>query len=484
MTQCTKQQVFFQDLGSREVSARFDGFNVTSDAGGLLLREVELQFQFIAQFAACFTDHRDPDLTEHSLLDLLKQRIFGLCLGYEDLNDHEQLRVDPLLAVLVGKNDPEGKDRARERDQGKPLAGKSTLNRLELTPTGADADDRYKKIVCHLARAQASLVEFFIQQQTEPPKRIVLDVDATDDPTHGRQLGSFFHGYYRNHCYLPLYIFCGDAPLLALLRPSNIGVSVGLLKQLSRIVGRLREVWPDVPILLRADSGFCCDPTMSWCEQNKVDYLFGLAKNKRLEAELAEKMAEAKQLFVDSGEASRVFADFDYRTRDSWSRARRVVGKAEYLEKGENPRFVVSSLSRDAYPAQELYEQEYCARGECENRIKEQQLMLFADRTSCATMRANQIRLLLSTVAYVIMSALRTHGLKNTELETAQCNTIRLKLLKIGAVIQVSVRRVFLSLSESYAFRTTFLQVIENLRKLVVDPMSPPHGEVHLVDSG
>jgi hypothetical protein len=473
MTQCNQTDLLFQDLDSREVVARFDGGTVTSDAGGLLLREIEHKFHFIESFARCFTDHRNPKWTEHTVPELLKQRIFGLCLGYEDLNDHDQLRCDPLLAVLVGKKDPQGEERFCARDKGKALAGKSTLNRLELTPVRADADSRNKKIVAHLDAMQAFLVDAFVQQHLLPPERIVLDVDATDDPLHGHQLGRFFHGYYDSYCYLPLYIFCGDHPLLALLRPSDIDAPTGLLKHLVRIVKQIRQHWPHVKIVVRGDSGFCREYLMRWCEANGVDYLFGLAKNKRLLRILGQEMQEAKEQFTQTQQSARVFKDFGYRTRKSWSRERRVVGKAEHLAKGENPRFVVTSLSATEFAARALYEQEYCGRGNMENRIKEQQLCLFADRTSCATMRANQIRLMLSTVAYVVLRALRQFGLQQTELAQAQCDTIRLKLLKLGAVVRITVRRVWLSLSESYPFRAVFVRVWENLRSLVTPAPLP-----------
>ena len=477
MTQCMPSLFEFQDLGPRQVVAAFDGGKVTSDGGGLLLREVEQRFRFLEQFAGCFTDHRAPDLVEHSLLELVKQRVFGLCLGYEDLNDHDQLRLDPLLAVLVGKTAPLGDDRLQARDRGKPLAGKSTLNRLELTPVGADADSRYKKIVAHLGQMADFLVTAFIQQHALPPTRLVLDLDATNDPLHGHQLGRFFHGYYDEYCYLPLYIFCGDHPLCAQLRPSDIDGAAGSLLQVQRIVTRLRAVWPNVQIVLRGDSGFCRDYLMRWCEANGVDYLFGLAKNPRLVRIIGKELQEVKEQFEQTRQPARVFQDFEYRTHKSWSRARRVVGKAEHLAKGSNPRFVVTSLSAAAWPMQPLYEEEYCGRGDMENRIKEQQLYLFADRTSCETMRANQVRLYLSTVAYVVLRALRQFGLQGTEMAQAQCSTIRNKLLKIGAVIRVTVRRVVVSLSEAWPFRALFERVCANLRGLgAVAPLGPTTG--------
>jgi hypothetical protein len=473
MTECSPLGFEFQTLGGRQVRAAFDGGKVTSDAGGLLLREIEARFGFLDRFAGCFTDHRDPDLVEHPLSDLLKQRVFALCLGYEDLNDHDQLRHDPLLAVLVGKTDPLGEQRVRPADRGKALAGKSTLNRLELTAVGADADSRYKKIVAHMSRIEDYLVEMYIRQQATPPARIVLDLDATDDPLHGNQLGGFFHAYYGHYCFMPLYIFAGDHPLCARLRPSNIDGCCGALKQVQRIVARLRQAWPAVKIVLRADSGFCRDHLMRWCEANGVDYLFGLAKNQRLVKILGRELHEAECDHRQTGQPARRFKDFTYRTRSSWSQARRIVGKAEHLAKGSNPRFVVTSLSPAEFDARTLYEQEYCARGEMENRIKEQQLCLFADRTSCATMRANQLRLYLSTVAYVVMRAFREHGLKNTSLANARCDTIRLKILKIGALIRVSVRRVTLALSEGYPFRDLFTQVCINLTQLFVPTVLP-----------
>lgn len=462
-TDCSQRTFGFQQVGGREVVARFDGGRVTSDAGGLLLKEVEDRFRFVEGFAACFTDHRDPECIEHPLLDLLKQRLFALCLGYEDLNDHDWLRHDALLATLVGKADPEGNARENPRDRGKALAGKSTLNRLELTPVGADERHRYKKITANLHAIHQFFVEAFVAQHETPPSRIVLDLDATDDPVHGHQLGRFFHGYYDCYCFLPLYIFCDDHPLLALLRPSNIDAPTGAVKHLARIVERIRGAWPDVEIVIRGDSGFCREELMRWCESHGVGYLFGLAKNRRLLGILGKELHEAQLLFEQTGKAARVFQEFSYRTRKSWSRERRVIGKAEHLEKGSNPRFVVTSLPAEKFAAQELYEREYCGRGDMENRIKEQQLCLFADRTSCRTLRANQLRLAFSTVAYILLRALREFGLKGTVLETARADTIRLKLLKIGAVVRVTVRKVWIALSEAYPWRELFGQVYDQL---------------------
>ena len=474
MTECSTQRMLFQDHGSREVTAAFDGGWVTSDGGGLLLREVDQRFGILNTFAACFTDHRDPEAIEFSLLELLRQRVMGLALGYEDLNDHDRLRLDPLLALLAGRKDVTGQDRRDEQDRGKPLAGKSTLNRLELTPVGADADSRYKKIVAHIEGLQDALVDVFIRLKAkqEVPHELVIDFDATDDPVHGDQLGKFFHGYYQNYCFLPLYAFCDDWPLAAVLRPSDVDASAGTVEQLQRIVPKLRAAWPNVRIVVRGDSGFCRESIMRWCEDNKVDYLFGLAQNKRLLRALGKELHEAQEQFEQTGEASRVFRDFTYRTKTSWSKERRVVGKAEHLAKGANPRFVVTSLSINRAAAAPLYEERYCARGEMENRIKEQQLMLFADRTSTHNMRSNQLRLLFSTMAYVLHHALREFGLAGTEMAKAQAGTIRTKLLKIGGRLRISVRRVWLSLSEAYPYQELFAQILFNLQRQCPPPLS------------
>jgi hypothetical protein len=470
-TECNQQSFEFHALGRRNVVARFDGGRITSDGGGLLLRETERVTGIIRQFATCFTDYREPERVEHTVEELVAQRIYALALGYEDLNDHDDLRHDPLLAVLAGKTDPLGSRRRGRKNRGKALAGKSTLNRLELTPVRADARSRYKKIRVARKAVQRLFTDVFLQSHAIPPKRIVLDLDATDDPIHGRQSGRFFHGYYKNYCYLPLYIFCGEHLLCARLRPSSIDASAGSVTELQRIVGQIRERWPTVQIVIRADSGFCRERIMAWCEANDVDFVLGLAKNERLIQEITAELQQAKELFETTGQPARAFADFDYQTLKSWSRSRRVIGKAEHLAKGANPRFVVTSLSADMFDARSLYEDEYCARGEMENRIKEQQLCLFADRTSAATMRANELRLWFSSVAYTLMTALRRLGLKDTSLARARCDTIRLKLLKIGARIRVTVRKVWVSLAESCPYQELFRQVYDHLARLSPIPM-------------
>ncbi len=413
-TQCSEEQLEFHALGRRAVVGNFDGGQISSDGGAPLLREVERRTGILQRLAQRFEDHRDIDLIEHSVEELVKQRVMGIALGYEDLNDHDRLRGDPLLALVVEKADPRGLDRVRLRDQGKALAGKSTLNRLELTPWNADPASRYKKIVAKPGAIDALFVEIFLDAYDKAPKRIWLDLDATDDPLHGQQEGRFFHGYYGHYCYLPLYIFCGEHLLCARLRESNIDGCEGAVEELERIIRQSRQRWSEVEIVVRGDSGFCREELMHWCETNDVAYVLGLAKNARLERALAPAMAQAKQRYFEIGEAARVYEEFAYKTIKSWSRERRVIGKAEYLAKGANPRFVVTSLSAQEAEAKVLYEQLYCARGDMENRIKEQQLAMFADRTSSATMRANQIRLYFSSFAYVLMVALRRLGLVGT----------------------------------------------------------------------
>jgi hypothetical protein len=464
-TECTPTQLEFHALGRREVVGKFDGGSITSDAGGLLLREAEQRTRIIAGFARCFEDKRNPEAIEHTVAELVAQRIYGLALGYEDLNDHDDLRRDPLFAVLVEKEDPEGEKRIRPQDRGKAAAGKSTLNRLELTPAEPTAAElRYKKIIMKPEDIDRLFVDVFLQAHAEPPDEIILDVDATDDVLHGNQEGRFFHGYYRNYCYLPLYIFCGEFLLCARLRPSNIDASEGTMEELQRIVGQIRSAWPGVKIVVRGDSGFCRDGIMTWCEEHGVDFVFGLAKNERLKARIAEELQQAQAQYEQTREASRVFKDFRYQTLESWTRDRRVVAKAEHLDKGSNPRFVVTSMQVERMEARALYEPLYCARGDMENRIKEQRLWLFADRTSAGKMRANQIRLYFSSAAYLLMQALRRLGLRGTQMATAQCNTIRLKLLKVGAQVKVTVRKVWISLAGGYPYVDIFYQVFRNLK--------------------
>ena len=465
-TQCIQEQMVFQQVGRREVIGRFDGGTISSDAGGVLLREVERRCEILKRLAGCFRDYRDPERIEHRVEELIKQRVYAIALGYEDLNDHDRLRHDVVMGVLCEKSDPRGRDRVRERDRGKAVAGKSTLNRLELTPEGANENSRYKKIVAQGEQIEEVMVDVCIESELQAPAEVVLDVDATDDPLYGKQEGRFFHGYYAEYCYLPLYIFWGEYLLCARLRKANEEPASGVVEELKRIVKKLRQAWPEVRIIIRGDSGFCRDQIMSFCEQNeKMDYVFGLAKNERLYKEIEAELLQAQQLHNSTAQAARVFKDFVYRTRKSWSRERRVVGKAEYLAKGANPRFVVSSVSSEEKDARTLYEDFYCARGDMENRIKEQQLGLFADRTSTGWMRSNQLRLYFSSFAYILMQRLRQLGLNGTELAQAQCDTIRLKLFKIGAQIAVTVRKVWISFSESYPYLGLFQRVFVQLQE-------------------
>jgi hypothetical protein len=445
-TQCSRDLFGYEVVEGRQVVAGFDGGEVTSDAGGLLLGATDRAIGLMARFAACFDDGRVQAQVEHSVEGMVAQRVFGIALGYEDLIDHDQLRHDPVLATLAGKL-------TAKRPTCAPLAGKSTLNRLEHAPSGPN---RYHKIGHDPAAIEGLFVDLFLEAHKTPPKEIVLDLDATDDPLHGHQEGRFFHGYYDCYCYLPLYVFCGRHLLAAKLRRANIDASAGALAEIERIVGQIRDRWPRVGIVLRADSGFARDELMAWCEANGVDYLLGLARNERLVGAIAEELAAAAAESLAQGGPARRFADFAWRTLDSWSRERRVVAKAEHLPKGANPRFVVTSLPARAIEARSLYEDRYCARGEVENRIKEQQLDLFADRTSAATMRANQLRLWFASFAYVLLEALRRIGLRFTQFATATCATIRLKLLKIGAQVRRSVRRIKIAMASACPFQTEY----------------------------
>jgi hypothetical protein len=450
-TECSVEQLSFQGVGKRQIVARFDGGQLSSDGGGLLLRETERRTDLLKQFAACFHDYRNPLMVEHSLKSLISQRVIALALGYEDLNDHDQLRHDPLMATLVEKADPT-----------RTLAGKSTLNRLELTPEG-NGEDRYKRIVYDTAAIDRFFVDAYLKAYATAPERIVLDLDTTDDAIHGGQEGRFFHGYYGSYCYLPFYVFSGEHLLCARLRQSNVGPAEGTVEELERIVTQIREQWPEVKIVIRADSAFSRDDIMSWCERHGVHFVLGLARNARLERMLASEMEQARAESERTSGPFRSYKELEYRTLDSWSRTRRVVGKAEHLVDKPNARFVVTSLPIEEVAAQPLYENDYCGRGDMENRIKEQKTFLFSDRTSAATMRANQLRLWFSSVAYLMMSALRRLGLKDTDLAKAQCDTIRLKLFKIGARITVTARKIWISLSSSYPLADLFARVCRNL---------------------
>jgi len=454
-TQCSAEQLAFSCVEGRRVVAAFDGGTVSSDAGALLLKRTDEAIGLIDRLAGCFIDERDPDLIEHRVRTLVGQRVFGIALGYEDLNDHEQLRHDPVFGTLLGKL------AAKRRRECAALAGKSTLNRLELHPL--EGISRYHKIRPVAQAVERLFVDLFIEAHGEAPRQIVLDLDATDDPLHGHQEGRFFHGYYDSYCYLPLYIFCGEHLLVAKLRRSNIDGAAGAREEVERIIGQLRERWPQTRFILRADSGFCREELMHWCEENRVDYVFGLARNSRLVRSIGAELQAVAAESANSKRPARCFKELVYRTRKTWSRSRRVVAKAEHTGDKANPRFVVTSLSIEELPARALYEDFYCARGEMENRIKEAQLNLFADRLSTATFRANQLRLWLASAAYVLMHALRRIGLAGTELARACANTIRLRLLKIGAVVRVSVRRVKLAMSESCPNQREFVIAFHQL---------------------
>jgi len=445
-TECNRDLFGFARVEGREVVAGFDGGAMTSDAGALLLGATDRAIGLLERFAACFRDARDPALIEHTVATLVGQRVFGIALGYADLNDHDRLRHDPLLAILAGKLE------ARRRDCA-PVAGKSTLNRLELS---RPEPSLYHKIGHDAAAIEALLVDQFLGAHRQPPKQIILDLDATDDPLHGQQEGRFFHGYYDCYCYLPLYVFCGRHLLAAKLRPSDIDASAGAQEEVARLVGQIRARWPRVRILLRADSAFAREALMAWCEANGVDYLFGLARNARLVAAIEAALAAAAEASRRTGAPARRFKDFPWTTLDSWSRQRRVIAKAEWTKGEANPRFIVTSLGAAEAKARYLYETVYCARGDMENRIKEQQLDLFADRTSAKTLRANQLRLWFASMAYVLLCALRRIGLKHTQFARASCGTIRLALLKIGALVRISVRRIKIAMASGCPFRAEF----------------------------
>jgi len=593
MPSTDSQRIEFSNLNARTVTSDFEGGQITSDGGVTLLGEVDRMYRVLERLADCFTDYRDAEKTEHPLVDLLRQRIYGLCCGYEDLNDHDRLRFDTLLAAVIGKDDPEGKDRRREADRGSSLAGKSTLNRLELGKAGDDADSDYHKIVANLDAIENLLIDLFLEAHDTPPTEIILDMDPTDSPVHGEQWGRHFQGHYDEYCFLPLYVFCGDFLLAARLRPGDVGATAGAIAVLEKLVTRIRARWPNVKILFRADGAFSEEGLLAWCENQKVEYVIGLAGNPRLLAEIEQEQREMASASAASGESERTYRDLEYRTLDSWSQTRRVVAKVEHLpgDVGEtagvvkaakaagdaealerkaaeaeqsaraaaeqaaaegasaleqeqtataakasasrgrseqaravraaakqmadsakqarrtsrqaersaaaaqkeaekfraqatrarrqadwaaeqstwqgksNVRFVVTSVAVATLAAQAVYEEGYCPRGDMENRIKEQQLYLFADCLPCERMRSNQIRLYFSSFAYLLDMLLRRDGLSGTEMSRAQCHTIRERLLKIGAVVKVTVRRVWVHLSSSYPYRELFLRVAENLRR-------------------
>jgi hypothetical protein len=449
VTECNRQGLLFSSLGRQQVQADFAGGTLTSDGGGLLLREVDRRCGLIDALAGCLTDLRDPSRITHERRTMLAQRIYGLALGYEDLNDHTTLRQDPLFAILADQRpDPE-----------QPLASPPTLCRLENRVTRAS-----------LARLAGVLVEQFIASFDTPPEELTLDFDATDDPVHGTQEARFFHGYYDHYCFLPLYVFCGSRLLVAYLRPSNIDASLHTRPILKLLVRRLRQAWPKVRIILRGDSGFCRWKLMRWCEQNHVFYVLGLARNQVLERQAAPFMVAAKTQFEATSQKVRNFHEVRY-AAGTWDHQRRVIVKAEHLPEGPNARFVVTNLVRLG-PAR-IYDELYVARGDMENRIKEQQLALFADRTSCHAFLANQFRVLLSAAAYVLIETLRCTALPDTELEQAQAGTIRLKLFKVAARIISSVRRVVLHFSSAYPLADLFARVLARLRAPYLLPPAP-----------
>jgi hypothetical protein len=453
MTECNGLPLLFTSLGRKKIVADFRGGDLTSDGGLPLLREVDRKIGLIDALNAAIFDPRSSILLEHDQRTILTQRILAIAAGYEDLNDHQTLRNDTLLQALTDRRLKVG------QKEGDPLASPPTLCRLENRITRKD-----------LARMAEVFVEQFIASCPTPPEQLVLDFDATDDPVHGSQEGRFFHGYYDEYCFLPLYVFCGNQLLVAYLRPSNIDASLHSRAILRLLVKRFREVWPNVKIIVRADSGFCRWRLMRWCDRHGVDYILGLAKNPVLLRKAQPWMQQAAGQFQGTGQKQRVFAEVSY-AAETWDRQRRVIVKAEHSEGGDNPRFVVTSLSGDP---QDLYDRLYCRRGEAENRIKEQQLGLFADRTSCHAFLANQFRVLLSAAAYVLVETLRRVGLAGTELASAQVGTIRLKLLKIGGRIVRSVRRIVIHLASGFPLQAMLAGILNRLRDWRCQPTSGP----------
>ncbi len=463
----------FDELAGRRVECDFSGGTLSSDGGLILLRDMDKHLRLSERLAGCFVDMRDQRFVEHQLRELIAQRLLGLCAGYEDLNDHNSLRLDPLIAVAVGKHDPTGMQRPGEQNKGKALAGASTLNRLELG--NQDGAMHYRKIKPQAPMLENALIQMGVETLAPGTTEVVLDFDATDDIIHGLQEGRFFNAYYDDYCYCPLYCFAGNVPLWAQLRPSNMDASKGTVEALKKIVPAIRRRCPGAAIIVRADSGFCREEIMAWCEANDVHYVFGLARNSRLVDYLETAMFRARLKSCLSGGYAREFSEFEYQTRNSWSKARRVIGKAEILPKGENPRFIVTNLSEDGFGSCQTrrfapaacYENFYCARGNMENRIKEQQLDLFADRTSTHFMAPNQLRLWFSTFAYFLLERVRALALAGTQLAKATAGTIRLKLLKIAASVTVSCRRIHIRFTSAFALREVFAQAHERIMGLL-----------------
>ncbi len=474
-TQCPAQQLEFEGLGRRQIVANFDGGRMTSDGGALLLREADRLFNVTERVAGAFVDYRDPSRIEHDVTTLVAQRIIALALGYEDLNDHDRLRDGPALALACGIDDVEGARRVRERDRGHVLAASSTLNRLELGDPNEASLDRYKKIVADHEALDRLLVDLFLESHAEPPKEIVLDLDATDDPVHGDQEGKSFHGYDDHHGFLPLFVVCGEHILRCRLRTADHGAADGSVDELSRIVEQIRGVWPRTRIVVRGDCDFGTDDIMVWCEDHGVDYVFGYGQNPRLNSMVTKALNKSRRRCLVSGKPSRRYRDLRYRTQKSWSRERRVVAKAEWLPgpRGKNARYIVTSISRKEVGARELYEQRYCARGDMENRIKDQQLWLFSDRTSCHVMRANQLRMYFSAFAGAIVDILRRVGLHGTECARWRVDTIRSRLFKLAGRVTKTVRRLRLSFASIFPLQEVFARTLVNLRAAA---QAPPPG--------
>lgn len=467
-----QEKLQFHDLAGRRVECDFSGGTLSSDGGLIVLRDMDKHLRLSERLADCFVDMRDQRFVDHKLRELVAQRVLGLCAGYEDLNDHNSLRLDPLVAVAVGKADPTGMERVGEENKGKALAGASTLNRLELG--NQDGSAYYRKIKPQMQQLEDLLVKMGVETLDPTTLEVILDFDATDDIIHGLQEGRFFNAYYDNYCYLPLYCFIGDVPVWAQLRQSDIDASSGTVEALKKIVPAIRHRCPGAKIIVRADSGFCREEIMAWCEENDVLYVLGLARNSRLIGYLESTMFRARMKACLTGGHAREFTDFKYQTRNSWSNARRVIGKAEILPKGENPRFIVTNLhengfgdgQKERFTPAACYEIIYCARGNMENRIKEQQLDLFADRTSTHYMDTNQLRLWFSTFAYFLLQRLRSLTLSGTQLAKATAGTIRLSLLKIAASVTVSCRRVYIRFASVFPLREVFALVHQRIMAL------------------